>query len=104
MEMTGTVGTHLSLGRGKAACWPLNRVEPTFVRSHAAAKSYLGFDRREAYRGERANIQSFVPLMPSDAAILTNSANERAPIFRITCPRWIFTVISLTPSWPAICL
>jgi len=31
-------------------------------------------------------------------AILTNSASDSACIFRITWPRWIFTVISLIPS------
>src|SRR5712671_1553855 len=40
----------------------------------------------------------------SFAAILTNSASDSACIFRITCPRWIFTVISLVPSSKAICL
>ena len=40
----------------------------------------------------------------SFAAILTNSASDSACIFRITCPRWIFTVISLVPSSEAICL
>jgi len=38
------------------------------------------------------------------AAILTKSASDSACIFRITCPRWIFTVISLVPSSNAICL
>src|SRR5437588_12553291 len=40
----------------------------------------------------------------SFAAILTNSASDSACIFRITCPRWIFTVISLVPSSKPICL
>jgi hypothetical protein len=34
----------------------------------------------------------------SFAAIRTSSASESARIFRITCPRCIFTVISLVPS------
>src|SRR5229473_4032096 len=38
------------------------------------------------------------------AAILTNSASDSACIFCITCPRWIFTVISLVPRSKAICL
>src|ERR1700674_285654 len=38
------------------------------------------------------------------AAILTNSASDSACILRITCPRWIFTVISLVPRSNAICL
>src|SRR5438477_5448137 len=40
----------------------------------------------------------------SFAAIFTNCANESACIFRITWPRWIFTVISLVPRSEAICL
>ncbi len=40
----------------------------------------------------------------STSAIFTRSASERAPIFRMTWPRWILTVISLIPSSPAICL
>jgi len=32
------------------------------------------------------------------AAIVTSSAREPASIFRITLPRWAFTVISLIPS------
>src|ERR1700724_3631576 len=40
----------------------------------------------------------------SFAAILTKSASDSACILRITCPRWIFTVISLVPSSNAICL
>ena len=31
-------------------------------------------------------------------SILTGEASESALIFRITCPRWAFTVISLIPS------
>jgi len=34
----------------------------------------------------------------SFAAIPTNSAKDSAFILRMTCPRWIFTVISLVPS------
>ena len=38
------------------------------------------------------------------SAILTGLANDLARIFRVTCPRWAFTVTSITPiSW-AICL
>jgi cytochrome o ubiquinol oxidase operon protein cyoD len=38
------------------------------------------------------------------STILTSSANDLARIFRITCPRWNFTVATVTPiSW-AICL
>ena len=40
----------------------------------------------------------------SFAAILTNSASDSACILRITCPRCIFTVISLVPRSKAICL
>ena len=40
----------------------------------------------------------------SFAAIFTRSARESAFIFRITWPRWAFTVISLMPSSPPICL
>src|SRR4029453_6139253 len=42
--------------------------------------------------------------MPSNSAMRTRSASERAPILRMTWPRWIFTVISLTPISPATCL
>src|SRR4051794_3143559 len=45
-----------------------------------------------------------VPASPNLWEILTRSATERAPIFLIACPRWIFTVISLRPKAPAICL
>ena len=38
------------------------------------------------------------------AAIVTRSASEPAPIFRITLPRCAFTVISLIPSWLPACL
>ncbi len=38
------------------------------------------------------------------AAILTKSARDSAFIFAITCPRWIFTVISLVPSSKTTCL
>lgn len=34
----------------------------------------------------------------------TSSARDRACIFRMTLPRWIFTVISLSPTSAAICL
>src|SRR5580658_2900017 len=37
-------------------------------------------------------------------AIFTRLAREPAFIFSITFPRWAFTVISLMPSSPAICL
>ena len=37
-------------------------------------------------------------------AILTKSAKECASIFRITLPRWAFTVISLMPSLCPTCL
>jgi hypothetical protein len=40
----------------------------------------------------------------SFAAILTRSARESALIFCITWPRCAFTVISLIPSSPPICL
>jgi hypothetical protein len=42
--------------------------------------------------------------IPSVSAFLTRSANDRAPIFFMICPRWIFTVISASPSSAAICL
>src|SRR5262245_42264439 len=41
---------------------------------------------------------------PSLSAILTSSARESAPIFSITRWRCIFTVVSLVPNSPAICL
>src|SRR5690606_38409314 len=41
---------------------------------------------------------------PSLAAIFTRSGSEPARIFRITLPRWAFTVISLMPSSPPTCL
>src|ERR1035441_2517740 len=41
---------------------------------------------------------------PNASAIRTNSASDFAPIFCIKLPRCTFTVISLTPSLPAICL
>lgn len=40
----------------------------------------------------------------SASAILTSSGSDSARILRITRPRWIFTVTSLIPSSPAICL
>src|SRR5688572_13086266 len=40
----------------------------------------------------------------SFAARVTKSASESAFIFRITCPRCAFTVISLMPSSPPTCL
>ena len=36
--------------------------------------------------------------------ILTKSASDLVPIFFMTRPRWIFTVISAMPSSAAICL
>src|SRR6202030_1078616 len=52
-----------------------------------------------------AALSYFLPGKSSSfAAILTNSANDSACIFRITWPRWTFTVISLVPSSEAICL
>ena len=50
------------------------------------------------------DVHSRLPVGSSFAAILTKSASDSACIFRITCPRWIFTVISLVPSSNAICL
>jgi hypothetical protein len=41
---------------------------------------------------------------PSFAVMVTRSASESALIFRITWPRCAFTVISLMPSSPPICL
>jgi hypothetical protein len=38
------------------------------------------------------------------SAILTRSARDLASIFRVTLPRWTFTVISLTASSAATCL
>src|ERR1700730_15688755 len=38
------------------------------------------------------------------SAILTSSAKAPARIFRITWPRWTFTVASLSPNSAAICL
>jgi hypothetical protein len=38
------------------------------------------------------------------SAIRAKSGSEDAFIFRITWPRWTFTVISLIPISPAICL
>ena len=56
-------------------------------------------------RAMRQSLNHFLPGGSSSfAAILTNSARDSACIFRITCPRWIFTVISLVPSSEAICL
>jgi len=43
-------------------------------------------------------------LIQSRASMLTSSANESAFIFRMTLPRWNFTVISLIPSSPPTCL
>src|SRR5437764_8238367 len=42
--------------------------------------------------------------MSRDSAIFTRSARDRACIFLMRLPRWIFTVISLRPSSAAICL
>ena len=42
--------------------------------------------------------------MRSRAAIFTNSARDSAFIFSIALPRCAFTVISLMPSSPPICL
>src|SRR6516225_11306987 len=36
--------------------------------------------------------------IPSASAIFTRSASDRAPIFRITWPRCVFTVTSVTSS------
>jgi hypothetical protein len=38
------------------------------------------------------------------SAILTRSASDSAPIFSMTCPRWVFMVNSLVPSSAPICL
>jgi len=46
----------------------------------------------------------FSDTRPSLAAILPNSGSERAFIFRIAWLRWTFTVGSLIPISPAICL
>ena len=41
---------------------------------------------------------------PSRSAIRTSSGSDPACIFRMTCPRCTFTVISLKVSSAAICL
>ena len=50
----------------------------------------------------------YQPLRRADpsraAATLTSWARDSTCIFRITRPRWAFTVISLIPSSAAICL
>ena len=41
---------------------------------------------------------------PSRAEMFTKSGSDSACIFRITCPRCTFTVISLMPSSAPTCL
>ena len=76
------IGTCLDIGRD--AC----RVTRTTSPSRRTAQSHT-----EAY-GEGA----IVTRTPSNPAMRTKSANERACIFRITLPRYNFTVISLRPN------
>jgi hypothetical protein len=50
------------------------------------------------------NRYSFGAETPSLSATRTSSATDLAPILRITCPRWTFTVTSPTLRSAAICL
>ena len=57
------------------------------------------FGEGETYEG--LGFLAGIPIFP---AILTSSGKESAPILRMSWLRWTFTVVSLVPSWAAICL
>lgn len=81
-------------GAGAAPWRSFNR--SSSIRSHCAASSST--DWPSASRDQAAGST------PKAAAILTSPAIERAAIFFMTCPLWIFTVTSLMFIAEAICL
>ena len=81
-----------------------NQIDQSWILSEAR---YFGLTlRHDVPRSTHTNVSvyEFERSIPSVPAILTKSATDRASIFFIMCPRWIFTVISLTFSFAAICL
>src|SRR5579864_7932471 len=85
--------------------WPperLNRVASRFSSWRVLVVSQLDNYQQIArlpHEGFR-----FVNKFRNFSAILTSSANDSAPIFRISRLRWTLTVASLVPISAAICL
>src|SRR5262249_20230383 len=84
-----------------------NRDERVFSQRASRAWDNLSADRQRL--GRCKPIHRFRRLQVGRSscrswAILIKSASDLAPNLRMALPRCTFTVISVTPSWPAICL
>src|SRR5882672_8952556 len=102
----GADGCVVVNNRNNRSCWQrlafLTVVQGACRSTAARSKNAPSIEVAKSYIGLCA--YDLLRRTPRISAFLTKSANDLAPIFFMMCPRWIFTVISASPSSAATCL